>query len=165
MKILQILILFLFLGCSQKTFVYIKTTQPPIKNIKKTIGINNVDLPLYMGDLEVMRLENYKLIHTGIYLSKDIKNIFVNMLSNVLNDPYVYSYPFGMNKKPKEIIDIKIDDFYLKDDKIILNARFFIKNKNVLFKKVFLSKKCGENYKCINEILEKFTKIIAKDVK
>ncbi len=165
MKILQILILFLFLGCSQKTFVYINTTHSPIKNIKKTIGIDNVVLPLYMDELEVMRLKNYKLTPTGIYLSKDMKNIFVNMLSNLLNDPYVYSYPFGMNQKPKEIIDIKIDDFILKDDKIILNARFFIKNKNILFKKVFLSEKCGENYKCINEILEKFTKIIAKDVK
>ena len=165
MKILQILILFIFLGCSQKTFVYINTTQKPLKSIQKPIGINEVDLPLYMSDLEVMKLKNSKLVHTGIYISKDIKNVFVTMLSNILNDPYVYSYPFGMNIKPKEIINIKIDDFYLKDDKIILNGRFFIKNSNLLFKKVSLSEKCGENYKCINEILEKFTKIIAKDIK
>jgi len=165
MRILQILILFIFLGCTQKTFVYINTTQKPLKNIKKPIGINEVDLPLYMSDLEVMKLKNSKLVHTGIYISKDIKNIFVTMLSNILNDPYVYSYPFGMNIKPKEIINIKIDDFYLKDDKIILNGRFFIKNKNILFKKVSLDEKCGKNYKCINEILKKFTKIIAKDIK
>lgn len=162
MKILQILILFLFLGCSQKSFVYINTNQKFIKKIQKPIGINEVSAPLYMSDLEIMKLQHSKLVHTGIYISKDIKNIFITTLSNLLNDPFVYSYPFGMDMKPKEIINIKIDDFYLKNDKIILTARFFI-NKN--FKKVSLSKKCTQDYKCINEILEKFTKIIAKDIK
>ena len=118
-----------------------------------------------MSDLEVMKLQHSKLIPTGMYLSKNIKNVFVTMLSNMLNDPYVYSYPFGMNIKPEDIIDIKIDDFYLKNNKIILKGRFFIKNNNILFKKVFLSQKCNKNYKCINKILEKFTKIIAKDIK
>ena len=162
MKILNILILFLFLGCSQKTFVYINTAQKPVKTIKKSIGIDDVKLPLYMSDLEVMRLKDSKLIHTGIYISRGIKNTFITMISNILNDPYVYSYPFGLNIKPKYLIEIKVDDFYLKDDKIVLNARFFVNNK---FKKVFLTEKCSKNYKCINEILEKFTKIISKDIK
>ena len=162
MKILNILILVLFLGCSEKNFIYINTNQKTLKNIKKPIGINEVKLPLYMSDLEVMRLKKYKLIDTNVYLSKDMKNIFVNMLSNLLNDPYLYSYPFGMNIKPKYLINIKIEDFYLKDDKIILNARFFINKK---FQKVSLTEKCGKNYKCINKILEKFTKIITKDIK
>ena len=162
MKILNILILVLFLGCSEKNFIYINTNQKTLKNITKPIGINEVKLPLYMSDLEVMRLKKAKLIHTNIYLSKDMKNVFITMLSNMLNDPYVYSYPFGMNIKPKYLINIKIDDFYLKDDKIILNARFFINKK---FQKVSLSKKCGKNYKCINEVLQDFTKIIAKDIK
>ena len=162
MKILAVLFLFLFLGCSEKHFIYVNTNQKAIKKTDTKIGIDEVTLPLYMRDLEIMKLKNSQLIHTGVYISKDIKNIFIITLSNLLNDPYVYSYPFEMNKKPKYKIEIKIDDFYLKDDKIILNARFFINNR---FKKVSLSKKCSKNYKCINDVLEDFTKIIAKDIK
>ena len=162
MKILAVLFLFLFLGCSEKHFIYINTNQKAIKKTDTKIGIDEVTLPLYMSDLEIMKLKNSQLVHTGVYISKDIKNIFIITLSNLLNDPYVYSYPFEMNKKPKYKIEIKIDDFYLKDDKIILNGRFFINNR---FKKVSLSKKCSKNYKCINDVLQDFTKIIAKDIK
>jgi len=157
-----ILILLLFLGCSEKKFIYLDTNIKPIKKVNKSIGVEDIKLPLYMEDLEVMKIKNNSLTHTSLYLSKDLNELFITLLSNELNDPYIFEYPFGFNKRPDVLVRINITDFFIKDDSIILNARVFINDK---FKKFSLKEKCNQNYKCIGDIIKKLSLKISKEIK
>jgi len=151
----------IFIGCSEKKFIYIDTNVNSDKKINKYIGVESIKLPLYMEDLEIMKNENNSLKETSVYLSKDLNNLVITFLSNELNDPYVFEYPFGVNKKPDILIKIFITDFFIQNNYIILNARVFINNR---FKKISLKEKCDKNYGCISKVIKNLTLSISKEI-
>ena len=154
-----LIILFLILsGCSTKNYIFIPTNNKCIKKSNDFIGIE-VELPYYMNDLEIMELENSKLIPTHNYLAKKPTEIIVEKLSNILCDKNIFVYPWGENLKYK--IDIKIDDLYFKNKKIFMNARIYINSK---FIKVNVSKKCKNNFNCINAVFNKIINEILKEI-
>jgi len=161
-----LLILLLFLGCAEKKFININENVKPIYNTKQVIGIEEISLPLYMNDLEIMKLKNNQFINTKIYLSKDINSLIINLLSNQLNDPFIFKYPFEFDKKPHLIIKINITDFYLKNNNIYLFSKVYIKKKNnIKFTEINLNKKCIKNFECISKIFEDFSKTVSKELK
>jgi len=161
-----LLILLLFLGCAEKKFININENVKPIYNTKQVIGIEEISLPLYMNDLEIMKLKNNQFINTKIYLSKDINSLIINLLSNQLNDPFIFKYPFEFDKKPHLIIKINITDFYLKNNNIYLFSKIYIKKKNhIKFTEINLNKKCIKNFECISKIFEDFSKTLSKELK
>jgi len=157
-KFLFIIIL-IFAGCANKEYIFVPTNAKCIKKTDVKIGIE-MNLPYYMNDLEIMKLQNFKLISTNKYLSKNPSEIIITKLSNKLCDPNVFIYPWGDKVDYK--IDIKIDDFYLKKGKIILNTRIYINNK---FFKINLTEKCKNDYICINKAFDTITNKIIKEIK
>jgi len=159
-------VLLLFLGCAGKKFINVNENVKSIYNTKKIIGVEEISLPLYMNDLEVMRLENNQFKDTNIYLSKDINSIIINLLSSNLNDPFIFKYPFEFDKNPDIIVKIKITDFYLKGNKLYLFAKIYIKNqKRVKFVKINLAEKCNKNFECISKIFKEFSENLSKELK
>jgi len=166
MRILMIFLILFISGCATKKFININTSAKPVYNTKKYIGLEEVNLPLYINDLELMKLQNNEFKETHVYLSKNIDSIIINLLSNKLNDPFIYKYPFEFDKKPDVILKVDITDFYIKNKKIFLNAKIYIKNKkNIKFFKINLTQKCKNNYNCVSQIFDKLTGIIAKEIK
>jgi len=165
MRVLMIFLMIFISGCAEKKFININTSTKPVYHIQKYIGLKEVNLPLYMNDLELMRLKNNEFKETHIYLSKNIDSIIINLLSNKLNDPFIYKYPFEFNKRPDIILKVNIIDFYLKNKKVFLNAKIYIKSKNIKFFKINLTQKCENNYICISKIFNKLTNFIAKEIK
>lgn len=160
MKKFLIIIFLLLLGCANKEYIFIPTNAKCIKKSDVLIGIEEVSLPYYMSDLEIMKLEKDKLIPTNKYLSKKPTEIIITKLSNMLCDPNIFIYPWG--KKPKYKIDIKIDDFYFVNKKLFLSARIYINSK---FFKVVMSKSCKNEYNCVNEAFNLIVKKIIKEIK
>jgi len=160
MKKIILIVLIFFAGCANKEYIFIPTNAKCTQKTDIKIGINKVKLPYYMNDLEIMQLKNTQLIPTNRYLSKNPTEIIVTKLSNRLCDPNVFIYPWG--EKPKYKVDIKIDDFYFQDNSIYLNARIYINNK---FFKINISKKCNNEYNCINKGFDIIINKIIKGIK
>jgi len=160
MKKILLIILIFFAGCANKEYIFIPTNAKCIKKTDITIGINEIQLPYYMNDLEIMQLKKTQLIPTHKYLSKNPTEIIVTKLSNKLCDPNIFIYPWGT--KPKYKIDIKIDDFYFQKKSIHLNARIYINNK---FFKINLLQKCNNEYSCVNKGFDIITEKITKEIK
>ena len=160
MKKLLLILFLLFVGCSNKEYIFIPTTAKCIRKTNVSIGVEEVSLPYYMSDLEIMKLSKNKLIPTNKYLSKKPTEIIITKLSNMLCDPNIFIYPWG--KKPKYKIDIKIDDFYFVKKKLFLSARIYI-NSN--FFKVAMSKNCKNEYNCVNEAFNLIVQKIIKEIK
>jgi len=152
-------IFFIFVGCANKEYIFVPTNAKCIKKTDVKIGVE-VNLPYYMNDLEIMKLKGFRLVSTDKYLSKNPSEIIITKLSNELCDPNVFIYPWGDRVDYK--VNIKIDDFYLKKDKIIFNARIYINNK---FFKINLIEKCQNNYRCINKAFDIITNKIIKEIK
>ena len=159
MKKILFLCLLIFLGCSNKKFVFVPTNHKCVKNESVSIGIKEVTLPYYMKDLEILELNEHILKDTNLYISKEPINIVSTKLSNALCNSKVFLYPWDGDAKYK--VDIKIDDFYLKDDKLYMHARVYINSK---VKKVNFSEKC-KNYNCINDAFDAIVNAIIKDIK
>jgi len=166
MRVLIILLIIFISGCATKKFININTSAKPMYHTKKYIGLEEVNLPLYINDLELMRLKNNEFKETHVYLSKNIDSVIIHLLSNKLNDPFIYKYPFEFDKKPDVVLKVDITDFYIKNKKIFLNARIYVKNKeNIKFFKINLTQKCKNNYTCVSQIFDKLTDVIAKEIK
>ncbi len=159
-KFLLIILLFFITGCANKEYIYIPTSEKCIKKINILIGVEEVKLPYYMNDLEIMKLEKTKLIPTNIYLSKKPTEIIITKLSNALCDPNVFLYPWG--KKPKYKIEIKIDDFYFKNKHVVMSARVYINSK---FFKIYVNKECKNEYNCVNNAFNIIVNKIIKEIK
>jgi len=119
-----------------------------------------------MDDLEIMELKDNRFRDTDIYLSKNINSIIINLLSNQLNDPFIFKYPFEFDKNPEIIIKIKITDFYLKNNNLYLFSKIYIKQKDkIKFAKIRLIEKCTKNFECVSKIFKKFSGNLSKELK
>lgn len=154
-----ILILF-FIGCSNKEYLFVPTNMKCIKKTDAYIGIEEIKLPYYMNDLEIMKLKKTTLIPTHKYLSKEPTEIILTKLSNILCDPNVFMYPW--NKKTDYKVSVKIDDLYFRNNNIYMFARIYINSK---YKQISIIKKCKDEYKCINKAFNLLVFKIAKEIK
>jgi len=160
LKTLFLILFLIFAGCANKEYIFVPTTAKCIKKTHIPIGVEQVTLPYYMEDLEIMKLKNMQLIPTNKFLSKTPTQIIVTKLSNELCDSNVFMYPWG--KKPKYKIEVKIDDLYFQNHNIVLSARIYINSK---FLKIHIYKQCKNEYNCINEAFNVIVNKIIKEIK
>ncbi len=158
-KILVFILMLFFAGCSNKEYLFVPTNGKCIKKTLANIGIEEVKLPYYMNDLEIMRLKNNMLVPTHKYLSKEPTEIIITKLSNVLCDPNVFYYPWAGKSKYK--VSVKIDDFYFKGNNVILSARIYVNSK---YKKISILKPCKNEYNCVNEAFNIIINEIVKEI-
>ena len=156
-----LIFLFFFIGCSEKKLIYIDTQVNSNKKSAKYIGIERIQMPLYMQDLQIMKNEKNSLKSTSVYLAQDPTTLLISFLSNELNDPYVFEYPFDINKKPDVLIKVNIVECLFRGDYLILQAKVFINDK---FKKIDIKEKCNQNYDCIKKAFKKLSLSISKDI-
>lgn len=154
------LIIILFAGCANKQYLFVPTDGKCIKKTSADVGIEEVRLPYYMNDLEIMKLKKNILVPTHKYLSKEPTEIIITKLSNILCDPNVFMYPWGSNSKYK--VSVKIDDFYFKNNNVILSARIYVNSK---YKKISVRKQCKSEYNCVNEAFNILINEISKEIK
>ncbi len=159
-KILVLFLMIIFLGCAKKEYIFVPTNTKCIKKTSAYVGIEEIKLPFYMNDLEIMELKNSNLFPTHKYLSKEPSEIIMTKLSNILCDPNVFIYPWGNKADYK--IKVLIDDFYFNKGKIHMYARIYINSK---YKKVSVIKKCKNEYNCINEAFDILVNEISKEIK
>ena len=159
MKILISFLVLIFLGCSSKEYIFIPTNAKCIKKTNSFIGIEEVSLPYYMNDFEIMKLKDNKLIPTHKYLSKEPTQIIIDKLSNRLCDPNIFLYPWN---RASYKISIKIDDLFFTNNKVFAYIRIYINSK---YYKLVINKKCKKDINCINEVFNEIVNKIIKEIK
>ncbi len=136
-QILFIPLLLLFVGCSTKEYYTFGDNVRDIStslNCKKTIAIEKVKIPKYLTDTSIVyQVSPYRVIRLKnanwlTPMKKRLTNVLIDYLQKSLNNPNIYLYPWESKKKTDIKVSVKIKRFIAYKDKVILEARYQIKN-------------------------------------
>ena len=135
-RVLPLLFLLLFIGCSSKKYYTLGNNLEITKNITYTrpIDVVTVNVPKYLQDQVLVRqitpyqVELLKKAQWLTPMKKRLTNILINYLQKSLNNPNVHLYPWNANRKADKRIAVTIKRFIAYKDKVYLEADYKIYN-------------------------------------
>ncbi len=135
-RVLPLLFLLLFIGCSSKKYYTLGNNLEISKNITYTrpIDVVTVNVPKYLQDQVLVRqitpyqVELLKKAQWLTPMKKRLTNILINYLQKSLNNPNVHLYPWNANRKADKRVEVTIKRFIAYKDKVYLDADYKIYN-------------------------------------
>ncbi len=135
-RVLPLLFLLLFIGCSSKKYYTLGNNLEISKNITYTrpIDVVTVNVPKYLQDQVLVRqitpyqVELLKKAQWLTPMKKRLTNILINYLQKSLNNPNVHLYPWNANRKADKRVEVTIKRFIAYKDKVYLEADYKIYN-------------------------------------
>jgi len=134
---IPILFLLLFAGCSKKEYYTFGDNINGISSAytsTKIIAIEKVKVPKYLTDTSIVyqvspyRVVRLKKANWLTPMKKRLTNVLIDYLQKSLNNPNIYLYPWESKKKTDIKVSVRIKRFIAYQDKVILEARYQIKN-------------------------------------
>ena len=135
MKWLSLLILFFFVGCSQKYFIDIFApieVKSIVSNKKFSLGVYDVSIPHSLEESKIFVTSNGKTILKDIYLKDEYEPFLTQRAISYLHRKFpnaqISNYPWDFLHKPKKLLKIYIDEVYVKDKIMYLFVSYVYNN-------------------------------------
>lgn len=123
-------------GCAGKTINYhTLRAQPGAAAVvapgkaQPIIALRNLNLPGYLSDRDIIYLKGSSQIvqaeedKWATPLSENLRQVLVEQLQSITNNPRILAYPLANNVRPERIIDVQINDFAALQEKNALLLR------------------------------------------
>ncbi|GEM_PF-1887392 len=131
----------LFAGCATKTYYLPSTPAPKVQHhITCSVGVSDVQLPEYVLVGKLLYKEGSRVGYVEDFaFGEDIERFFtkatIEYLRQALQDPDVMHYPWEVEQKPRLVVRIVVEEFYLdrKDNTLLLRGHIHIGKRLVSF--------------------------------
>ncbi len=128
-------------GCATKTYYLPSTPAPKIHHkITCSVGVSDVQLPEYVLVGKLLFKEGNRVGYVEDFaFGEDIERFFtkatIDYLRQALQDPEVMCYPWEVERRPKLVVRIVVEEFYLdrKEDTLLLRGHLQIDEKSIPF--------------------------------
>jgi uncharacterized lipoprotein YmbA len=134
LKLILIATFFLFLGCSNQTYLLPQPHQRTfVGKVYEQIGVKQVKLPEYLMDNKfLIQKDGVEAKEVEVNFVESLDSILtkrtIEMLKSSLDNPKVFLYPWEVKRKRGYIVGIEIENYIYRDGKIVLEGSYEIKD-------------------------------------